>query len=123
MLLRTPSLQLRLHHLPFFSSSQSSAQTIFRLSFAISFFGSRKSENLCAALDNLWARFLPDPCGKCPRCLKLKRISRFQCPFTHAHTIRHYRESFNHFIRALQRFENIECWWQHEQNDIIARSP
>ena len=80
-------------------------------------------ETLCAALDNLWARFVPEPCGKCPRCLKLKRISRFECSFTHSHAIRDYRESFNRFIRTLQRYENIGCWWQHEQNSIIARSP
>lgn len=80
-------------------------------------------ETLCAALDRLWARFLPDPCGRCPRCSVLNRTSRFECSSSQAYAIKNYRQSFNRFLRTLQRYENIESWWRHEQNCIIVRNP
>ena len=82
-----------------------------------------KREKLCAALDPLWTRYLPEPCGRCPKCSITVRISPFVCSYTQANAIRNYRESFNRFLRTLQRYENIESWWRHEQNGIIMRSP
>jgi site-specific recombinase XerD len=82
-----------------------------------------RCENLCAAIDHLWARYVPEPCGQCRKCLTLNRASRFFCSSNQTYVIRNYRESFHRFLRALQRYENIDSWWEHERNGIIDRHP